>query len=151
VSSSKFAFGSIVLLAWASFAMALPPQQPRGAKAGLSCPAQVTITETATSPGAWTVRGAQAERPFERISVFNKDRAHDYDLAPDDQGQDGNKVSQTWDLNNYRTLPLFLTCRYRGTAVVLVKELPRSVATCTLSFQTDRNGEITGTSTMACK
>lgn len=151
MSSSRFAFGSIVVLAWATFALAVPPQQSRGAESGLSCPAHVTIAETATSPEGWIVRGSQAERPFERISIFNEDSAHDYDLAPDDQKQDGSKVSQTWDLNSYRTLPLFLTCRYRGTAVVLVKELPRSLVTCTLSFRTDRNGEITGTSTMACK
>jgi hypothetical protein len=151
VSSSKLAFGSIVVLAWATFALPVPPQQAHGAEPGLSCPAHVTIAETATSAEGWTVRGSQAEKPFERISVFNKDSAHEYDLAPDGQKQDGSKVSQTWELNSYRTLPLFLTCRYRGTAVVLVKELPRSVATCTLSFRTDRNGEITGASTMVCK
>ena len=151
MSSSKFAPGSIVVLARATFSLAAPPQQSRSAESGLSCPAHVTIAETTTSRYGWTVRGSQAERPFERISVFNKDSARDYDLAPDDQKQDGSKVSQTWDLNSYRTLPLFLTCRYRGTAVVLVKELPRSVVTCTLNFRIDRNGEITGTATMACK
>jgi hypothetical protein len=144
-------FRSIIVFAGAMFALAVPPQQSRGSQSELSCPAHLTIAETTTSPDGWTVRGSQAERPFERISVFNEDSAHDYDLAPDDQKQDGSKVSQTWDLNSYRTLPLFLTCRYQGTAVVLVKELPRSVVTCTLNFRIDRNGEITGTSTMACK
>jgi hypothetical protein len=111
----------------------------------------VTVSEAAPAPEGWSVRTAQVKQSFERISVFNKDSEHEYDLAPDGQKQEGSKVSQTWNLNGYRTAPLFLARRYQGTEVVLVRQIPESVATCTQSFQTDRSGRVVGRSTMACR
>ena len=149
---SKRAFvGCFAVLAWAALGAKGGPQSFQSAGPALSCPPSVTVSETVTAPEGWSVRSGQVNRSFERISVFNKDSAHEYDLAPDGQKQEGSKVSQTWNLNGYRTLPLFVSCRYQGTAVMLVRQIPESVATCTQTFQTDRAGRVVGRSTMTCR
>jgi len=151
MSWSKRVFGCLAVLVWAALGAKGGPQASQSAGSALSCPPSVTVSETATAAEGWSVRTAKVKRSFERVSVFNKDSEHEYDLAPDGDKHEGSKVSQTWNLNSYRTLPLFLACRYQGTDVVLVRQILESVATCTQTFQTDRSGRVAGRSTMACR
>jgi hypothetical protein len=113
MSWSKRAFGCLAVLLWATLGARSGPQGSQSAGSAFSCPPSVTVSETATAAEGWSVRTAQVKQSFERISVFNKDSEHEYDLAPDGQKQEGSKVSQTWNLSSYRTVPLFLACRYQ--------------------------------------
>jgi hypothetical protein len=60
-------------------------------------------------------------------------------------------VVQTWNLNAYRTMNIFLRCRYRDTSVVLSMDLPPNLQTCTFSFETDSKGKITGKPGLLCR
>ncbi len=152
MSSSKYILAPAVALALAigisgraGLEKAQPAEQP------LVCPPAITVAVAAEHVEGWSAQPEKAQHPFERISVFNRDRAHDYDLAPDSEQRNGSKVSQSWNLKDYRSLPIFLSCRYHDTPVTLSKELPASLSTCSLTFQLDRNGKITGESYMACR
>ena len=117
----------------------------------IGCPAMVTVSETAAPISGWSFHSDEAHHRFERISVLNKDNGKEYDLAPDEEKQSGTKVNQTWKLQAYRDLPVFLTCRYQGTSVTLSRELPKSVNTCTQTITLDKSGSITGQSSMSCQ
>jgi len=108
-----------------------------------------------TCPATWSPAGAAtqgAAHLFERINIYNgKPGGEEYDLAPDDQKQDGKKVVQTWKLKGYRSMNVFLRCRYRGTSVSLYRDVPASVEECTLSFETDGAGKITGKPVAVCR
>ncbi len=116
------------------------------------CPANITVIEDAAPVSSWEVVPTKEQRKFERISVYNvgSDK-QEFDLAPDDQAQNGDGFTQTWHLKGYRTMSLFVRCRYHDTSVVLLRELAPEVNTCTLRFTTDAKGNITGESNMECR
>ena len=103
---------------------------------------QNTITCPATAAG----------HPIDRVSVFNgKQGGQEYDLAPDDEKKVGTKVTQSWFLKDYRTMNIFVRCRYQGTEMVISKDIPANIQTCTFAFDISPKGEITGGRSFACR
>ena len=88
---------------------------------------------------------------YQRISVLNKDKGQEYDLAPDIDKKTGARVTQTWRLKDYRELPLIVRCHYAGTDKVIDRELPGSLQTCTQHFNIDGQGRISGPFDMECR
>jgi hypothetical protein len=111
----------------------------------------ITVSETALPIAGWSLHSDEAQHRFEGISVLNKDNGKEYDLAPDGEKQSGTKVIQTWNVQAYRYLPVFLSCRYQGTSVTLSRELPKSINTCTQTIPVDKSGRITGQPSMSCQ
>lgn len=65
----------------------------------LNCPATVNVTETPTVGGKWQAGNATSKRTFERISIYNgQPGGNEFELAPDDQKQVRNHVTQVWHL-----------------------------------------------------
>ena len=119
--------------------IALSAQSP----APLTCPATLTL------PGA---TGPGAAHEFERINIYNgKPGGAEYDLAPDDQTEAGRKITQAWILKDYRTMPIFVRCRYRGTNTVNTLDVPPKYLKCTLTFEMDKKNTIVGKSEFSCK
>jgi hypothetical protein len=107
----------------------------------VACPDSITVTESAEAAGGWHSVSAKAEHRFERVSVFNgKQGAEEYDLAPDDEKTAGQATVQTCVLKDYRSMNLFLRCRYHDTAVTLDQGLPAPLATCTFTFEIRKDG-----------
>ena len=118
----------------------------------VACPDSITVTEGAEAAGGWRSVSAKVEHRFERVSVFNgKQGAEEYDLAPDDEKTAGRATVQTWVLKDYRSMNLFLRCRYHDTAVTLDKDLTAPLQTCTLTFEIRKDGTITGKSVAVCR
>ncbi|MGD0930600.1 MAG: STY0301 family protein [Candidatus Korobacteraceae bacterium] len=116
------------------------------------CPASITVEETTAPAPNWSVAPAKSEHNFERISVYNVGAdGQEFDLAPDDQKEKGKKITQTWNVKDYRSLKVFMRCRYQDTSVVLLRELPSAVTTCTLRFTDAANGIVAGESSMECR
>jgi len=125
-------------------------QQARGEEP-ISCPAAITTTESAQAPRGWSATPSTAKHSFERISVYNGNPGgQEFELAPDDEAKRGNRVIQTWHLRGYRTMNIFLRCRYHDSSVVLTKDLPPHIQTCTLRFALEQ-GKIAGESAMECR
>jgi hypothetical protein len=118
----------------------------------LTCPASIKVTESAAPMQGWKSSSSTVERKFERISIYNgKDGEKEFELAPDVQMEQGKAVVQTWHLKGYRTMNLFMRCRYRGTSVVVSADLPLPIDTCTFTFEIDKKGRITGKPRMSCR
>jgi len=119
----------------------------------LSCPENIEVAETPTPVKGWTAgSGGKAEHKFERVSIYNgKAGGQEYELAPDDEKKNAGKIVQTWNLKDYRTMNLFLRCRYHDTSVVLFSDLAPALTTCTLTFTLDKNGNFLGKSTLQCR
>jgi hypothetical protein len=101
----------------------------------MTCPATITVRESATPVAGWTSDARQASRKLARISILNKDaQSREYELAPDDEKQAGKNITQSWKLKDYRTMKLLLTCFYRDTTVTLSSEIPLRMTTCTYRF-----------------
>ncbi len=116
------------------------------------CPANIAIEETAAPAPGWSVSTAKSQHSFERISVYNVGAdGQEFDLAPDDQKEKGKRITQTWNVKDYRSLKVFMRCRYQDTSVVLLRELPSAVTTCTLRFANAANGIVAGESSMECR
>jgi hypothetical protein len=121
-------------------------------QATVSCPASVRVTETSLPIDGWKGSVATVERAFERVSIYNGNSGgEEYDLAPDEQQQKARKMVLTWNLEGYRTMNLFMRCRYRDTSTVLTMDLPPKLRTCTFSADTDAKGSTVGKPTASCK
>jgi hypothetical protein len=108
-----------------------------------------------TCPATWTpagAAGAAAAREFERINIYNgKPGGEEYDLAPDDQTEAGRKFTQVWFLKDYRSMSIFVRCRYRGTNAVTTLDVPAIYQKCTFTFEMDQKNNITGKPHFSCK
>jgi len=134
------------------FASAAGYAQQKQTSASVVCPASIPVAETTTPTPNWSVTPAKSQHGFERISVYNVGvDGKEFDLAPDDQKEKGKKVTQTWNVKDYRSLKVFMRCRYSGTSVVLLRELPPDVTTCTLQFTDAAAGIAAGESSMECR
>ena len=121
--------------------LALPAVLAAQTPTALTCPA------TLTPPGP-----AGAAREFERINIYNgKPGGEEYDLAPDDQTETGRKITQMWFLKDYRSMPIFVRCRYRGTNAVTTVDVPAKYQKCAFTFEMDKNNAIVGKSEFSCK
>jgi hypothetical protein len=126
-------------------------QQSKSA-AAIVCPANITVNESAEPIPGWTITPTKTRHAFERISVYNgRSGGQEYDLAPDDEKRQRNRITQTWMLKGYRSMNIFLRCLYRGTSAVLTMDLPPRVETCALRFTIDSKGQIVGESEMDCR
>lgn len=114
----------------------------------ITCPAQVS----GAAPQGWTGPNADKAAPFERVSVFNRDKdGKNYDLAPDDEKDQGSHITQVWELTDYRDLPLLLRCRYKGTEATLTRELPAELKTCTFTYTAGKHGEVVAKPSVKCE
>jgi hypothetical protein len=108
-----------------------------------------------TCPATTSPAGTNSHTPareFERINIYNgKPGGEEYDLAPDDQTETGPKITQTWFLKDYRSMPIFVRCRYRGTTAVTTLDVPAKYRKCTLTFEMDKKNNIVGKSEFSCK
>jgi hypothetical protein len=105
-------------------------------------PGQNTVTCPATTAG----------HPFDRVSIFNgKQGGQEYELAPDDEKKVRGRVTQSWFLKDYRTMNIFLRCRYQGTEMVISRDIPANVQTCTFAFDISAKGNITGGRSFGCR
>lgn len=126
--------------------------QNKPVAAALSCPESIKVTETAAPGPGWKAENGQSEHAFQRVSIYNGTAGgKEYELAPDDEKNNAGKIVQTWKLKDYRSMNLFMRCRYHDTAAVLVADLPPSLAVCTFTFTLDKKGNFLGKSSVVCR
>src|SRR5437868_3846366 len=87
-----------------------------------------------------SITEAGVEHKFERVSIYNgKQGGQEYELAPDDEknGPAG-KITQIWNVRDYRSMNVFVRCRYAGSATVRSMDVPAAFTSCAFDFQLDR-------------
>jgi hypothetical protein len=135
-----------------TFILVLTVQAQSKPTAALSCPETIKVSEAAIAPAPWKSAAAQSDHAFERVSIYNgTPGAKEYDLAPDDEKNTAGKIVQTWNVKDYRSMNVFLRCRYHDTAATLFMDVPAAYTNCTLSFTVDKKGNFLGKSTILCR
>jgi hypothetical protein len=118
----------------------------------VSCPETISVTESAATTAGWRSASAKVEHRFERVSIYNgTEGGQEYELAPDDEKARGRATVQTWFLKDYRSMNLFLRCRYHDTSVTLTADLPAPLQTCAFTFELRKDGSFAGESTAVCR
>ena len=125
--------------------MPIPKRALLLAAAALTIPA--ARAQSSNSPAPVSCPPTLNAPPFERISVFNKEGDRVYDLAPDDTKQLPGRIIQTWNVSDYRDLPVFLTCHYHGATRTITKPLPAPIRTCAQTLPNSPRQP----STMSCR
>ncbi len=126
--------------------------QVRTGASSVTCPATIEVTESASLVPGWTSAPGKRVRKFENASIYNGEPGgKEFELAPDEQKDDGAKVLQTWRLRGYRTMNVFLRCRYQDTAAALQIDLPLRIETCTFRFSITKKGAIVGSRELVCR
>jgi hypothetical protein len=98
---------------------------------------QAAATHTLTCPATVAGKGSAAGKEFKflRPSIYNGAAGkEEYELAPDDEKTRGQQVTQIWRLSDYSDMNAFVRCRYAGTSITVVKDLPLELKTCTFRF-----------------
>jgi hypothetical protein len=150
-SSRRFACLAAYASSLALAALSPAHAQQKPASPPIACPASIAVNESAAPLPGWSLESGKTRRAFERISVYNRDASgKEYDLAPDDQNQDGKRITQTWDVKAYRTMAVYVRCRYRGTSATLSQELPPPVGSCTFRYVAGSHGEVAAKPEMDC-
>jgi len=114
-------------------APAIAQEQPHA----FGCPATIAVIESATAAPPWHAEASPAkDHKFLRPSIYNgTPGGKEYELAPDNEKSGGKRVRQEWNLSAYRDMNLFLRCRYAGTEVTAVADIPASLKTCEFTFR----------------
>jgi hypothetical protein len=145
--SETFCCAVLLLLHWST-----PTQLQQFASNVLTCPATLLVEESASPPSGWNAVSATAKRGFERISIYQRSpEGEEFDLAPDEQKQTTTNTSQVWNLPTDRSMPIFLRCRYRNSAVVLETKISLALHKCTLDYVHNARGMISGASEVQCR
>jgi hypothetical protein len=112
----------------------------------------MVVEESAVPPEGWTGSGGKVKRIFERVSIYNGEAgAREYELAPDENHEQGTRIVQVWRVKDHRDMNVFLRCRFRETPVVLIRNIPAGIDVCRFTFSTDGRGRITGKPAFGCK
>jgi len=93
----------------------------------------------------------ELSRNFESSRNCHTPGGQEYDLAPDAEKNLAGKITQTWNLKDYRTMNLFLRCRYHDTSATLFMDVPTSYTSCTFTFALDKKGVFIGKSNLLCR
>lgn len=143
MSSNKRLGGFAFCLLFLPFSACSSRTEQRQLPSAITCPASLVVKASAVPVLGWHSEAAEASHSFERISIYNgQANAKEFELAPDGQRSSGNHFTQTWNLKGYRTMNIFLRCRYRDTPVALYVDVPQQLDTCTFRFTRGNQGSI---------
>jgi len=128
----------------------LAQAQSKPATPPLTCPGTLKSYDTATTVTGWTSAGGQSDHAFDRVSIYNGTVTGEHSgLAPDYQKNSAGKIVQTWNLKDYRSMNIYLRCRYHDTSATIFRDVPASYTTCT--FTLDKQGTFLGKSSLLCR
>jgi hypothetical protein len=134
------------------------PAQMTAAASSFTCPAILAVTEQGTPPvsegvnDGWRAPKATSPHTLAGITIYNGDFGDEgSSLAPDDEHHQGQHVTQTWQIKDYRDRNIWLQCRYRSTAATLAANIPARIQKCVFVFDLDTKGNITGAPALVCR
>jgi hypothetical protein len=129
------AAGLLVAAAGTIQASASPASAGAGAAAGpdAGCPASVAVRQAATAPAGWAVAYDQKANGLAMVTFFEGPPAELASLVYDEQTSKGGEIRAVWRFPAGNK-GIWMSCAYDGTRVVLSRQLPASVRTCTVKY-----------------
>jgi hypothetical protein len=123
------------LCRWIRYALllALAPETFLAAE-GVQCPAQVDVRQQLTVPVAgWSALQDDSPHILAGITFYDGRPEDKASLAPDSEKRLRGKIVSTW-LFGQGPRPVWVACRYAGTSVVLTREAPKGLRTCSVIY-----------------
>lgn len=121
---------SLSRLSLAFLCTALMSLSAQAAPLVLSCPATVSVADSAQAPAGWEAVPSAQPHAFSNVSLFSGHPREMASLVPDKQSRSGKQLVSTWSLPG-GSEPYWLACGYTQTTQQLAQRLPAGLSRCT--------------------
>lgn len=114
------------------------------------CPIEIKTSQTLKdkTPEGWAnLQDSNAHQWLNSITVFDGPPQELASLVPDNESNSDWKKS-IWTFNKIKKNPIWFTCNYLKTDIVLAKALPLEITQCHILFSKGKSSSILG---LVCK
>lgn len=102
----------------------------------VQCPATIAVQQQLTAPvPGWSASSDGMPHQFAGLTFFDGKPEDKASLAPDKQTALKVRTVASW-MFPADGHPIWVTCQYAGTNIVLTRELPRGTRTCSITYNT---------------
>ncbi|CAN7381726.1 hypothetical protein LJR289_002246 [Pseudoduganella sp. LjRoot289] len=98
------------------------------------CPAAILATSTAASSSDWEAVPGTGQHKLENARLYSGHPSEEVPLAPDESPK-GKPLVARWRLELDPKHEYWVACTYRGTPVVLAKQLDRKLSQCLIQYR----------------
>jgi hypothetical protein len=98
------------------------------------CPAAILATSSAASSSEWEALAGTGQHKLDNFRIYAGHPSADVPLAPDEYPKTKTLVAH-WRLELDPKYEYWVACSYRGTPVVLTKQLDRKFAQCLIRYR----------------
>lgn len=98
------------------------------------CPAAILATSTAPSSSDWEAVPGTGQHKLDNMRVFLGHPSEEVSLAPDESPK-GKPLVARWRLEINPKYEYWVACYYRGTPVVLAKQIDRKLSQCLIQYR----------------
>jgi hypothetical protein len=102
----------------------------------IRCPLTIDVKQQLATPiPGWSIASEELPHQLAGLTFFDGKPAEKASLAPDKQVGIKGKTLASWTFEA-SARPIWVACRYSSTAIVLTRELPKNIRTCTITYST---------------
>lgn len=100
----------------------------------VACPAAILATSTTASSSEWEALAGTGQHKLDNVRIYAGHPSADVPLAPDEYPKKKTLVAR-WRLELDPKYEYWVACAYRGTPVVLAKQLDRKLSQCMIQYR----------------
>jgi len=98
------------------------------------CPSKIEVKQRLAVPvPGWSVISEELPQQLAGLTFFDGKPEEKASLVPDKQAKVNGKTVASWTFG-VSGRPIWVACRYSSTDVVLTRELPKNIRTCTITY-----------------
>lgn len=98
------------------------------------CPGAILATSTTASSSEWEAVAGTGQHKWDNVRIYAGHPSGDVSLAPDEYPKTKTLVAR-WRLELDPKYEYWIACSYRGTPVVLAKQLDRKLSQCLIHYR----------------
>jgi len=109
----------------------------------IACPGSIQVTESrlVTPIAGWTAIAEKTPHQLSNISFYDGPIEEAASLVPDRDTNTQNTRTAFWRLDTKAARGYWLACRYSGTSLTLGRALPKGVAQCAVTYNSQEQIE----------
>jgi hypothetical protein len=123
------------------FVIAVASGCTRASAVDFSCPPTLQSTQSAQdAQEGWQAADTGAAAALQSAELLSGDPADNASQVPDDASKDAKIETIVWNLVPNPNEPLWISCTYTNTRLVLVKRIPETAKQCVATYDLLPNG-----------